>query len=258
MLIAVLFSCSSEEKDPQSSFSITAITPESGPEGTLVTIYGTGFSTTPGANVVKFNGVEAIVQLDNITGVAVTVPPGATTGKVSVTTGGETLEGPVFTVVEDPQEVTKTYYLKFKSNGTIKVFEDGNPGYQSCGDCACNSMPLLSDTRFAEFAVCNASNDWITAADIQGWNGDKIMFSEASVPNVSFMYKENNVSYSTYNVADQTGSEVNITSVVADGEFQGKKSYKVTGNFKCKVADDSGATVISITEGTFVVRFSED
>jgi hypothetical protein len=259
VVLTVLFNCSSEEKDPaDTSSSIVSISPESGPEGTLVSIIGTGFSGTPGENSVKFNGIEGVVQLEGQTGIAATVPPGATTGKVSVTTAGKTVEGPVFTVVEGQQVVTKTYYLKFKANGTIKIFEEGNPGYSSCGDCACSYMPVLSETRYAGLDICNESNDWITAADIQGWNGDKILFSEANFPNVSLGYEENDIFYSTSYAADQTGSEVNITAVTADGEYLGNKAYKVSGNFKCKVADGDGVHAQTITEGTFVIRYSED
>ena len=41
--------------------SILEFTPDNGPNGTTVTIYGTGFSSTPSQNTVTLNGVAATV-----------------------------------------------------------------------------------------------------------------------------------------------------------------------------------------------------
>lgn len=70
--------------------SITGFTPSSGPVATTVTITGTYFSTTPTSNTVTFNGVAAIVTSSTATSITVTVPPGATTGPIAVTVGGNT------------------------------------------------------------------------------------------------------------------------------------------------------------------------
>jgi YD repeat-containing protein len=65
--------------------SIIDFSPETGPVGTAVTINGTGFSTTPAQNTVKFNGVAATVSSATNTQLQVTVPTAATSGAVSVT-----------------------------------------------------------------------------------------------------------------------------------------------------------------------------
>ena len=257
-VLLVLSNCTKEEDEPiDASFNISSLSPQSGQEGTLVVISGKGFLPLAENIIVKFNGVEAVIQLNSTTEIAATVPPGATTGPVTVTTAGKTATGSVFTVIEDQQQVTKTYYTKFKANGKVKIFEDGNPGYQSCGQCACCYLPALSDTRYASVDICNNEPNWVNATHIQSWNGKKILFS-GNFPLASVNFSENGVYYSSENVVDQSGSEVNITSVVADGDLFGKKGYKVSGNFKCKVASDDGTTPIAITEGTFVLRYSED
>jgi YD repeat-containing protein len=66
--------------------SITAFTPASGAVGASVTIYGTAFSSTPGLNAVKFNGVTATVVSASTTQIVTSVPAGATTGTISVNT----------------------------------------------------------------------------------------------------------------------------------------------------------------------------
>lgn len=70
--------------------TITSFTPTSGAIGTTVVITGTNFSTTMANNTVKFNGTSATVSAATATQLTVTVPTGATTGKIAVTVGSET------------------------------------------------------------------------------------------------------------------------------------------------------------------------
>ena len=67
--------------------SIIEFTPNAGPVGTQVQIYGTGFSTTPGNNAVTFNGTAATVSASTANRLTVAVPTGATTGAIGVTVG---------------------------------------------------------------------------------------------------------------------------------------------------------------------------
>ena len=71
---------------------ILEFAPDAGPVGATVSIDGTGFSTTPSQNAVKFNGVAAPIVSSTATEVVATVPSGATTGTISITTpsGGAT------------------------------------------------------------------------------------------------------------------------------------------------------------------------
>ncbi|MEO5560126.1 MAG: IPT/TIG domain-containing protein, partial [Dokdonella sp.] len=68
-----------------------AFAPNHGPVGATVTLSGAGFSTTAGNNAVQFNGVAAAVSTASAAQLVVTVPIGATTGKISVTVGGSTV-----------------------------------------------------------------------------------------------------------------------------------------------------------------------
>ena len=70
--------------------SIAEFTPNAGPVGTTVTIYGSGYSATPSLNTVKFNGTAATVTSATATQLVVTVSSGATTGKIAVTVGSNT------------------------------------------------------------------------------------------------------------------------------------------------------------------------
>ncbi len=71
-----------------STVSVIEFTPNKGAVGTPVTIYGTGFSATAGQNTVAFNGVAATIVTATTTRIVTSVPAGATTGPISVTTPG--------------------------------------------------------------------------------------------------------------------------------------------------------------------------
>lgn len=86
-------------RQSSSVVSIIEFTPDSGPIGTTVTIFGTGFSTTPSQNTVTFNGVSASVTSSTTTQIVATVPTGATTGVIGVTApGGSATSAAAFTV----------------------------------------------------------------------------------------------------------------------------------------------------------------
>jgi len=83
--------------------TIASFTPTSGPIGTIVTITGTNFSTTPANNTVAFNGTTAVVTATTTTSITTTVPLGATTGTITVTVAGNTATSATnFTVTASP------------------------------------------------------------------------------------------------------------------------------------------------------------
>ncbi|MFN5170721.1 MAG: hypothetical protein ACK5DD_13950 [Cyclobacteriaceae bacterium] len=156
----------------------------------------------------------------------------------------------------DQPAVTKPYYIKFKFNGVTRIFESQDPGYQSCGACACCQIPPLGSPN-ADVSICQANNNFVTAANIESWNGRTILWDDATFPYSSFDFEESGISYASYYAADQTGSELRITKVEYEGLFVTKRMYKVTGTFKCKVAKSDGSSISTVTEGEFVVRYSE-
>jgi YD repeat-containing protein len=83
--------------------TVSDFTPDRGPVGSRVVVLGSGFSTTPSSNVVRFNGVAATVVSATRTELTVTVGEGATTGLVSVTTGDVTATSALpFTIAATP------------------------------------------------------------------------------------------------------------------------------------------------------------
>src|SRR5207247_1951807 len=77
--------------------AIASFTPTSGAVGTSVTLSGTSFT---GATAVRFNGTTATFSVTSDTAIQATVPTGATTGTLSVTTpGGTATSAGTFTMV---------------------------------------------------------------------------------------------------------------------------------------------------------------
>jgi len=103
--------------------TISSFSPINGNVGTSVIITGTNFSTTPSNNLVSFNGTTAIVTASTATLITTSVPTGATTGKISVTSAGNTATSANdFTVTTSGGEVTITpETLATNIGGTVSL-----------------------------------------------------------------------------------------------------------------------------------------
>ena len=105
--------------------TITSFTPTFGPVGTSVKITGTNFSGTGfTTSSVKFNNVAATAfHVDSATQITATVPTGATTGKISVTTpGGTATSAANFTVsIPHSRSVTLRLSKHVVAKGTVNV-----------------------------------------------------------------------------------------------------------------------------------------
>ena len=84
----ILFSCTKKvgEQPPPAvqSPTISDFNPQSGAPGIDVTITGTNFSATISDDDVEFNGVKAVLKNATNTTLTVTIPQGATSGKITV------------------------------------------------------------------------------------------------------------------------------------------------------------------------------
>ena len=105
--------------------TITSFSPTSGPVGTTVTINGTNFT---GATSVKFNGVTATFIVNSATKITATVPTGATTGRITVTTpGGTATSASDFTVTTaHVRSITLNLRRHLVARGVVSV-EAGGP-----------------------------------------------------------------------------------------------------------------------------------
>jgi YD repeat-containing protein len=71
--------------------AVIEFTPNAGGIGGSITIHGTGFSATPSQNTVTLNGTAATVVSASANTLVVTIPSGATSGPLSITTPNGTI-----------------------------------------------------------------------------------------------------------------------------------------------------------------------
>lgn len=107
--------------------TIESFAPASGRVGTTVTINGTNFTD---ATVVTFNGVSAAFAINSDTKITATVPTGATTGKIRVTTlGGSATSAGSFTVgATHPRIVTLNLGKHLVARGVVSTSD----GFTAC------------------------------------------------------------------------------------------------------------------------------
>jgi len=100
--------------------TIAGFTPTSGPPGTSVTISGSGFISV---SDVRFGATSATsFTVDSVAQVTAVVPPGATSGPVTVTTsGGTAMSAESFTVTTPPPSSIREVQKKHASSSDVSI-----------------------------------------------------------------------------------------------------------------------------------------
>ncbi len=131
--ISLLWQCGKSSDDPQpqtqnptptNNVTIASFSPVSGFIGQIVTITGTNFSTTPANNIAKFNGTTATISAATATQLTVTIPTGATTGKITVEVAGKIATSTNDFTIPQPRNYTAVSTLA-GSNQTNSGYLDG-------------------------------------------------------------------------------------------------------------------------------------
>lgn len=101
-LLAISFFQCKKTNDTETSYhlSVDKIFPTIGEAGTLVNISGEGYSLILTEDTVWFNGKPAQIKMVTDTSIQVFAPANNTTGAVTVSVRGKSIDGPVFTYVQ--------------------------------------------------------------------------------------------------------------------------------------------------------------
>jgi N-acetylneuraminic acid mutarotase len=165
LLSAIFFSSCGKNNSPVNigppptpSPVITSFSPISGAVDTTVTIVGAHFSADISKDIVKFNGTTAVIKSGTETQLIVTVPAGATTGKITVTVDASTATSKLdFNVLIGGKWTNKTGYP-----GSFMIlvtsFRVGNKLYMGLGQADNGNLP-----EFWQYDVL--ANTWTQKAD---------------------------------------------------------------------------------------------
>jgi hypothetical protein len=142
--------------------TLTGFTPTSGPVGTVVTLTGSSFTAT--GTVVSFNGVVATATVVSDTEATATVPAGATTGPIKVTTlGGSVTSAMNFTVVSPPK-LTRFTPLTGPAGSSVTLVGTNFSGATAVSfhGHAATSFKVRSDTQIIVTVPTGATSGPIT------------------------------------------------------------------------------------------------
>jgi hypothetical protein len=132
---------------------ITALSTNSAPAGTPVTITGTNFGSTQGTSMVTFNGKTATVTSWTSTSIVVNVPAGGT-GNVVVTINGIASNGIAFTVQDFSVPATLTDITVTAGQSQSQTFTITPGGaFDGVITFACSNLPSKSSCAFTPSSV---------------------------------------------------------------------------------------------------------
>ncbi|MDQ4005883.1 MAG: pre-peptidase C-terminal domain-containing protein, partial [Actinomycetota bacterium] len=165
--------------------TITGLSPLSGNPGTAVTVNGTGF-TSP--ITVRFNGTASTgVTIGSTTALTATVPAGATSGKVSVTTPGGTATSAANFLVG---AVTQDNNVRVQLNGWRGVGDAAaSGGTYRVSSVAGDTARFVFTGTSVRFITRRASDQGIANVTIDGVNkGNFDLYSAATQNQVSLLF----------------------------------------------------------------------
>lgn len=152
--------------------TIINFTPTSGPVGTTVTITGTNFDLISANNDVKFNGVSAAPPSSaSVTNLTVTVPGGATTGPISVTTlGGTGASSTNFTVTCITPPAPSAPSVSRCGNGTVILIATDATGTQEYRwyDVPSGGTSQSSAANFTTPSIGTTTSFYVSIFDVAG------------------------------------------------------------------------------------------
>src|SRR5437016_249498 len=167
--------------------AITAISPTSGPVGTVVQITGSGFGTTQGTSTVSLNGTSATVVGWSVNILDVLIPSGATSGSFSVTVNSQSANSSVFTVTALPSGWSEADVGSVGGSGTlpywVKLTRSGS-SFTEYGSAdgvnwvqVCSQTITMATNVYIGLAVSSRSTSTLATATF-----DNVSISSSSAP----------------------------------------------------------------------------
>ena len=233
--------------------TITGFSPTGALSGTTVTITGTNFDLTTANNVVKFNGVAAVVTGSTSTSITTSVPLGAGTGPISVTTSGVTINSTSnFTVFGTPSitgfnptngaygvtvTISGTNFSSVPSENTVKFNGISSVVTTSTTTSITTTVPVGATTGPISVTfngiTGNSSTNFIvptpTITDFTPNSGAVGATVILTGTNFNATSTNNNVTFNGVAALVTASSTTSLTVMVPAGAMTGKISVSVNG-----------------------------
>jgi YD repeat-containing protein len=196
---------------------ISTISPAYGSSGTAVTISGAGFGSSKGQGFVTFNGAVANVTSWNSTSIVATVPTGASSGYIGLSTneGATATNGPYFQIGSLSQPI---YHFH---NGTGSQFNTGGLLLSSAAPSGANTIAQsanLNGNSSGQADIQTFSTVYGVPGEMQNADTFTVWMNETSsvaglYPKLT-LYAFNSINYKDYNIA-QFSQICSVTSSTA-------------------------------------------
>jgi uncharacterized protein (TIGR02145 family) len=257
--------------------TISSLSPVSGPIGTVVTINGTNFSTTPANNIIYFGAVKATVTAATSTSLSVTVPTGATYQPITVTVNGLTAysNAPFLVTFEGGGAITansfstKVDFATGTNPDRIAIGDidgDGKPDLVVCNSGSAivsvfrntSTSGSITSNSFAakvDFATGTGSNN-VAIGDIDGDGKLDLVVTNANSNTVSvFRNTSTSGSISFAAKVDFVPGNTPYGIAIGDIDSDGKPDLVVVNQISNTVSVFKNTSISgSITSGSFAAK----
>ncbi|HEV8514536.1 MAG TPA: IPT/TIG domain-containing protein, partial [Cyclobacteriaceae bacterium] len=243
--------------------TITSISPISGPVGTSVTIKGTNFDFNAANDSVSINGLRVSVSGAGKTSMIITIPDGATTGKIGLSVAGlKTTSGQTFTVIQPPTitgftpasgkagesvTITGTNFDVSAANNIVKF--NGKAAAIVGTPTSTNIVATIPSD--ASTGLITVTTNGITATSSSPFTVNVVTGDISKAPdNTTFVYPNPSTNYVYFSSDLDVQSSVQVNIFDSKGLSIEKLPYEVVS------AKELRMDVSSLTSGLYVAKIS--
>jgi YD repeat-containing protein len=258
--------------------TILSVTPNAGPVGMTVIINGTGFHETATENSVSFNGTAATISSSTSTQIITTVPLGATTGLITVTTpedsvssaspftvgssAAPTIAGftPVIGAAGTGVTIVGTNFDPLLSNNTVSFGASNATVTAATGTNIITTVPAGGSGRITvttPSGTAVSTNDFINApAPYSGADVDytsRMNFGDTRAVTINARYRVAMILFDgtagqriSLNITNVTFNQGRVTIYSPSGAFSGSKDVTNAGGLFVTTLQANGTYLILV------------
>ncbi len=203
ILISICFFQCKKTNDTETSYhlSVDKIIPNIGEAGTLVNISGKGYSLILTEDTVWFNGKPAQIKMVTDTSIQVFAPANNSSGIITVSVRGKTVDGPTFTYVQKDEpaitQITPEAGWDYTMNSvTIKGLHFGTDRNKISVlfDNIAASLQLFSDTSLIVAPPQHAAGKVPVVLIVNGKTSNTVYYTYQQKPVITKVYRDTWVS----------------------------------------------------------------